>query len=241
MFKKLLLVATLFVGLTLSSHAQNFTLFAHPADSLTEGSPNDIQMYNRVTNVSTDSIVLKWRTISESYPDTNWHCTGLCDNVVCYYDTNVVHGYLARKTDVMKPDTFFDFIAHFTVPVSAANGTGTIKVGISDTVTGQTDTLVFNLIKSPTSISGVTMYDTRVSVYPNPSKLTNITVATDKSLNASNILVFNIMGQTVLNATVSKESQNTSLNINSLSKGSYLIKIIDNKGQIVTTRKFIKE
>ena len=72
---------------------------------------------------------------------------------------------------------------------------------------------------------------TKINIYPNPS---NSEISINSTSKVDFILIYNIMGQKILE---SKISQN--LNVSSLKKGIYLLKSISNG--VTTTAKFIKE
>jgi hypothetical protein len=241
MFKKLLVAIALLSGVAVSSHAQNFTILASPIDSTVHAADSDYQMYDILTNSSTtDSLALTWQVISYSFPDNNtWKLTGMCDNNVCWGDTGTLNGSITRTAYKIGPGKTCPFTAHFIVPATA--GVGTVKLKINSL--GQIDTLVWvlNSVPNQTGVSIIKMNDNHVTIYPNPSANANsVFVYADKSLKATNVSVVNIVGQTVKTGSLSSTSEVTELSTSDLSKGSYFIKLIDSKGQTITTRKFIK-
>ena len=69
-----------------------------------------------------------------------------------------------------------------------------------------------------------------ISIYPNP---TNDKLFIQGLSSSSKVLIYNVLGKLVLSQTISKE-----IDVKQLSKGIYILKIIDE--QNATTRKFIK-
>jgi hypothetical protein len=250
MLRKLLLATAIFSACAMSSQAQDYTVISHTVDSFTVGStpclsctpttgyPNTVTVNNKVTNASSTSpLTISWRIVSSVLP-TGWVNTGVCDNNQCFGDSLTVAGVTTHNTNPIAAGGSCTFQGNFYVPTTGANGTGTIKVKL--TTLSQSDTLVFNVNKTPTGISVVSLKDNRVALYPNPASANNLFVYADKALNASHITVVNIMGQTVLSTDLSKSAEVTDLNINALAKGSYFVRIVDTKGQLVTARQFIK-
>jgi len=69
-----------------------------------------------------------------------------------------------------------------------------------------------------------------ISIYPNP---TNDKLFIQGLSSSSKVLIYNVLGKLVLSQTISKE-----IDVKQLSKGIYILKIIDEQNE--TTRKFIK-
>ena len=70
-----------------------------------------------------------------------------------------------------------------------------------------------------------------ISIYPNP---TNDKLFIQGLLNTSKVSIYNVLGKLVLSQTISKE-----IDVKQLSKGVYILKIIDEQKE--TVRKFIKD
>jgi hypothetical protein len=81
---------------------------------------------------------------------------------------------------------------------------------------------------STASIDDQTQLD--ISIYPNP---TNDKLFIQGLSSSSRVSIYNVLGKLVLSQTISKE-----IDVKQLSKGIYILKIID--GQKETVRKFIK-
>ena len=77
-----------------------------------------------------------------------------------------------------------------------------------------------------------------VDIYPNPAqRLINVDLSGFKA--ASQILLFDINGNQVINQKASLS--NNQLNVSKLSKGIYLVKVMDRNSNVMVTKKFIKE
>lgn len=246
MFKKLLTVAALISGITFAAQAQDFSVFANPVDSTTSGTPVKtsemegypyIELANHLTNVSSDSILVSWSVVSVAIP-TDWLLVGICDNINCFGDAATLGGavHQTKKFGAGK-QCLFD--ARVYAPITGANGTGTVKVAVN--TLGQTDTLVFIVNKTPTSVHTILLDDKRVSLYPNPAT-SQLQVYADKVLNPAQITVYGINGaQSSLNIPVIKGTEVTNIDINNFAAGIYMVRVTDATGKVITTRKFTKK
>ncbi len=118
---------------------------------------------------------------------------------------------------------------NFTVDVSSFAGNGNVdfKFSYISNLGGYIyldDVLVNN---SPVSVRNVEKLQTKVDVFPNPTN-GNISVTLGEG-NISNLQVFNLLGQQVMETAGSKATQQT-INVAHLAKGTYLLLInVDGK------------
>jgi hypothetical protein len=246
MFKKVLTTAFI-SGLAFASQAQDYTVFANPVDSTTNGTPVKtpemegypyIELANHLTNITSSPITINWKVVSVSIPG-DWKVVGLCDNNTCYSEEPILNGTnTPPATSPIAPagNSLFDLRVY--APITGANGTGTVKVRTN--TLSQVDTLVFIINKTATGISTIKLDDKRVSLYPNPA--TNmLQVYTDKALNPQSISIVNITGVQNIATSIEKGKEVTNIDINALATGMYMVKVIDANGQMITTRKFVKK
>jgi len=85
--------------------------------------------------------------------------------------------------------------------------------------------------KAPSSLGIDDQNQLDISIYPNP---TNDKLFIQGLSSSSRVSIYNVLGKLVLSQTISKE-----INVKQLSKGIYIIKIIDEQKE--TVRKFIKD
>lgn len=246
MFKKVLTTAFI-TGLAFASQAQDYTAFANPVDSTTNGTPVKtpemegypyIELANHLTNITSSPLTVNWKIVSVSIPG-DWKVVGLCDNNTCYSDDAILNGTSTPPpTSPIAPggNSLFDLRVY--APITGANGTGTVKVRTY--TLSQVDTLVFIVNKTPTGISAIQLDDKRVSLYPNPAT-SMLQVYADKALNPQSISIVNIAGVQSITASIEKGKEVTSININTLATGMYMVKVMDANGQMITTRKFTKK
>ena len=100
----------------------------------------------------------------------------------------------------------------------------------------------FTTFRNPANNMNI-MPDATIGVYPNPAvQETNIVAQVDK-YTVGNLIVYNTIGQVVVNNKVSIMSnikQSVNLNISNWSEGLYYVLLKDNQGNIIGKSKFIK-
>lgn len=247
MFKKILLTAMLFTGIAGIAAAQDFTMTADTMSRDTSGSvaitpcgEHSVIFYNYLNNNTGTTIpAYHWQIIVRNFP-TGWYLCQLCDNNICRDSSAVANNFVDVQAGQIgtTPATRGQLEPAIMVPSTAANGVGVLRVEVWTDNTRDTATFIVN--KTPTGISKIAVDDKRVNVYPNPANNT-VLIYAEKSLNAANISIVSITGQTVYNKAFNANKEAENISISSLAKGTYMIRLTDDKGQLVTSRKFIKE
>jgi len=245
MFKKLLLSAILFAASFTFVNAQDFVLVADTMQKDTSGSvlttpcsERSVFFYNYVHNISGDTLAsYKWKIIQKDFP-FGWSLCQFCDNNLCRTGNELTSPYADITAGELLPDSLGLVEPAILVPADGDNGVGILRVKIWTDNT--TDTATFIINKTPTGISKIAANDARVNIYPNPANNT-VLIYAEKSLNPANISIVSITGQTVYNAAFNANKEATGISINALSKGTYMVRLTDTKGQLITSRKFIKE
>jgi hypothetical protein len=255
MLKKLLSLLSIGLMLGAGAHAQYFTIEDKLVEETTTGTAlktdddyPTIDMHTNLVNATANAFPIKWQLITDSTSHPlGWLVAGICDNIQCrtpyspfYYGT--VQESLPFPG--VTPKCLIE--ARIYAPTVAANGTGTVKVRVwsfdaTDTsIVTQADTITFKLTKGPVGISSIEMNDSRVSLYPNPAT-NNLTVYTDKSLNAAKLSVYSIIGRQQFAVSLEKGKEVNNIDINRLAPGIYMMRLTDAQGNTVTTRKFTKK
>jgi hypothetical protein len=124
------------------------------------------------------------------------------------------------------------------IPVDGEFGTGIIRVRI--TTTNTTDTAIYIFERTPTGISTISIGDSRVHLSPNPAS-NNLQVFADQSLHASDINIYDITGKQISSTKIQPAKEIVNVDINNLSAGLYMLRLTDDKGKMITTRKFTKK
>lgn len=232
--------------------AQDFTILDNPVELQSQGcdpflnepfESKDFVPYfktylqNTAANVQ-DSIQIEWRYLHElTVQPSGWKVTGICDNDLCRTEDgdwftgtpqtskkfDNAHNMLL-EVNVYAPTTGLDGIGKYYVEVKTAN---------------QTDTVEFILTKLFTDIKGISVKDSRVSLYPNPASQ-SLQVFANTELKASSLSVYNIIGKEIMQQPLNQHQEVTNLNISALPSGLYFVRIADEHGKVLTSRKFTK-
>ncbi len=249
MLRKLLSVLSVGLLLGTAASAQSFTI--EPNDTISANTTgqgnisggvfeNTLNLHANVRNNTGSAYKLYWTLLSDSTESpAGWVLTGICDNIMCRSPYSDFYYHNEQETFDVQPNQTCLMEARIYCPVSSANGTGVMRVKIRTFDNSQVDTLVFIVNKNSTGVSAIAVDDSRVAVYPNPAE-NGLTVYADKSLNPANIAIYNIAGAQQFATPVTKGKDITTVNINSLAKGIYMVRITDATGNILTTRKFSK-
>lgn len=257
--KKFFILSALCLGFAATStYAQVFELEADTVTENTVGldvtSPtvnldDAVTVYNHVNNASSADITgLKWKIIqtfdSANAPYKGWYIYNFCDNITCYTTPNLT--VPASNPVAYKEFTFAtiaergrsDFKMQVVVPSTTPVGTtGIAKVRVWNSSQDDTATYIVKKI-GPNSIDVVKMSDNRVTVYPNPATISNVSIYVNKDLKATQARVYNLLGAEV--GAVKIEGELGRLNTADYAAGTYVIKIQDASGAVLATRKLIK-
>lgn len=246
--KKVLLSFALATVAGLTAKAQvNFTLEHKEMTETTLGADpssnkdvNSITFYNHVQNTSSSAITdLKWSVAEVDFPFA-WSVWTICDNYTCYINNEVnqiITGNLVKDFNAIDPNTDALLKPQIWVPTSGGDGMGVLKIRVFDAT--HSDTAIFIVNKTPVGVNTVKIDDNRVSVYPNPGTANaTVNVFVNKALNAKEFVVVNVLGAQVAHQAIKGEV--STLATANLAQGNYLIKILDQSGNVITTRKWAK-
>ena len=256
MVKKLLGTLSLGLLLSIGASAQVFTLSPNDTIEVTttgqgektaEGFNNTLNIEGHINNISNKERVFRWKLLSDSteHPE-GWIVTGICDNFVCRLPYSAFYYHVEQETLPVAATTGNSLLeTRLYCPPPTGNGTGVIRIQVralstTDTnIVEQQDTMVIIVHKNPTGIGKITSDDKRVALYPNPAT-DYLQVYADKTLNPSQITVMNVAGVQQAVKNIEKGKDVTNLNLNTLAAGLYMIRVTDNNGTLITTRKFAK-
>lgn len=237
---KIITLASL-LSLSFVSTAQNFTMKADTISAETQGSvtsdwENDaLKMYNWIYNQDSQPLVVQWQLMERNFPE-GWGIYGICDNYLCRDESSsAITAFSVESTDAIPVGDSSQLEPRVKVPASAANGVGIIKIKVW--TSAKTDTSTYIINKTGTKVSTLSVNDSRVLTYPNPVN-GELTVYAHNGLHVSSIEVVSISGVSMLNQKVDNEL--IKLNTQNLSSGLYFVKILGDNGNVLATRKFVK-
>jgi hypothetical protein len=235
--KKILLTSIVFLTLISFNKvfSQTFTTTTGK-DSVSAFSNGDsnIDVHNDI-NALIDSVKINWK-LEGYYFAPSLTFTGFCDNSDCRGAVQLLAGttftsdsYYKNKPGIFKAQ-FADSGA-----VSGAISYVTILV------IGGTTTKRLTFILNKTGVGVVTtVKEENVNPYPNPARdFVNITY--DPKDNIKTAVLYNLIGKAI---QAYKVSNNASAKLdfdNNLAAGVYFVRLMNDRGQVVATRRFTKQ
>lgn len=258
MLKRILSMVTATLVLFNMASAQDFQFtFDNPVHDTTGGTEvfssesfghDNYGLRNFVKNISDDTFAIDWKYIDrDNTVDTSneftitdaWFVTGICDNINCRAEFGEWYWGAIETSAPFGPGEQMLIEIDIYAPKTSKDTTRTFKVELKSP--NQTDTAIFVLTKvQGLGVSVFAVNDKKVSVFPNPlTPGAKLNVFVNESLNAKTIEVYNVIGQKQLSVPVNKETE--SIDVNRLAKGLYIVKVADEQGRILASRKFSKQ
>lgn len=230
---KRVVIYMLLIFSSFNAIAQRFTI---PHDTVRATISTSQNMYNDMTNISTDTISVSWRVSSHDFP-TDWQTSfAICDNKICYYNLNGSlmtdwGGGPPKTTAPIKPGETATF---YVLPdvTNASPGTHYVGVNMSEGLYSKESWYIVS--KWPTGVATVVEAKEGYAVYPNPaSKEFIVFHAANKNIKM--IELYNVTGMKIGQYNAGENI--TKVNIAAMNDGIYFVRIIDNKGNIVASLK----
>lgn len=227
-------------AVSLNTQAQSFTLDRDSSHGFWEG-PYDINVHIKATNKLSSNLTLKWRALDLNL-SPNWTFGGACDNIDCKTSGSIgsIPGsaFSMFTTNPMAPGEVQDFKVIFNGDAATNGSRATFLMEIDGG--GTTDTALFIAVKTPAGISTTVLQNKDITVFPNPAN-NYIDVVYNPSADVKNIEIFNLIGKRIINYRVSSKTSARCEFNDDMPSGIYLLRVIDSKGQLVTTKKFTKQ
>jgi len=128
-----------------------------------------------------------------------------------------------------------DMQYHYTVTDTIAG------TGYYDTTADETDYFYYqNYIAA--AVTKVNVPTPNVTIYPNPAGNTlNVTIADITNSANTTLRLENMMGQTVMSKTLPWTVATQSLSLSGIAPGMYVLQVQDDKGNMISTKKVIKQ
>jgi hypothetical protein len=237
--KKLLLglVSLLSVGVSQKASAQ----FSIQKDTVAGyASDYGFELDNYFINSGSNKIIVRWEVIYTNLPASPslWNYSfGLCDNKTCY--SNIILAGSTQTTDSISTgaaNTSGNFhIAYGDLSSVSTYGPYYITVHATDGHTDDTATFVLN--KFPTSVNNVNNKASQIMVYPNPAA-SELNVVYG-NMDVKTIGVYNLIGKAVSYYRTSGNS--AKLDLSAVPSGIYFLRLNDEQGHVLATRKFTKQ
>jgi hypothetical protein len=258
MLKSFLSTATLVATLGTATNAQVFIIEHNPASAITEGTENHssdpttyadwdvLKVDNHLENITAEPIVYQWQVLAPVDVPSGWTLHGFCDNLECR--TPWASGapgtpglWTTGEVQTSMPlnnDTRSAFYLQVCAPKSAPNGTLTMKVRVWSGE--QVDTVTFIATKDDLSgLNAISLTDQRVVIAPNPA-VDQVKVFTDKTLGAKQITVVNMLGRVMYSQAIAAGVEESTIGLSNFAAGMYMVRVSDEQGNVITSRKLTK-
>ncbi|MBC8173457.1 MAG: T9SS type A sorting domain-containing protein [Chitinophagales bacterium] len=208
--------------------AQNLVISPSPSEGVEEGGEIWVA-HATLANNGTEAINLNWVRTENDYSD-GWY-TAICDFALCYSPgTDVAPSFMP-----MDPGESGDIKVNFYTNGLAGEGYVELEYYDIEDSAGYNTLGVFTASRL-TSAFFTPGADNTFEVYPNPA-VNEVNVVASFSSNVHAINLINIVGKTVQTAKWNTSTGKMVINIQSLPEGIYFVQFVNDKNEIIATKK----
>ncbi len=237
--KKMILLVAVLLGSVLGNrtYSQSFTMLT---DTIYISAAPGFASYFDSIVTGTAPVTYTWKVIDCNFPG-DWRtatASGFCDNDLCLFmpslwPTGAVETsapYLASDTGVL--DLTLDLTSTSTpgcyyVTVMLHN------VLIPTDSAKETFIICYSTLAAPAAINNA-----NISLYPNPAN-SELNLSYAPNAGITSLKVFDVMGTE--EASQATGNSTSLVDIHTLSKGVHFIRLINQSGEVVAIRKFVKD
>ena len=195
------------------------------------------------------TVTINWRVIASNFPADWISGLAICDNNACYPITSLWSGSASTATlEISNPYSTAGTHAyggdfHMLGAFSAASTTGCYYMTIrmyNHAVPADTAYETYIVCNNTvTAAPDVPKASGSVVLYPNPTR-DEVNILYDPGYNVRNIAVYNIIGKIVAVYRVSDNSS-ANLDLSNVPSGLYFLRLMNESGEVVVTKKFTKQ
>lgn len=230
MKKPLLLILSFLIAFPLMG--QDFTFEYLKGDNyimfdIEDPSSFDVVLKGVIRNPSSEEITINWfRNVIHKNPE--WE-TAVCDRNQCYLPF-----VSSQSVDIPANDTS-NLDVHL-YPDMVSGDSAVVEMSfVSSAAPNDTMTAIFRFIQMrPNSTERVS--ETEVTLYPNPT-VDHFNIRSDR--NIGSVVVYDLLGKEMLQ----KKAYGPQVRVQAgyLPKGVYIVRVLDEEGQVITTRRLRKD
>ncbi len=227
--------------------SQTFTVTSDTV-YISVNTPN-VTAVDSVYSVSaTNLVTILWSVTASNFPNSWIRCLGFCDNYNCYSNSsltvppnqiwNGTSAYLPHKS---KPYPAMGAGSGMTFDLSMACldtlGCYYITVNLTDSAVATSQhNITYMVCKTALGIDNTTTAQDDIQLYPNPvSDELNITYST--TTHVKNITVYDMIGKVIISTTPT-QSNSATIHTSNLPSSVYFVRLVDEQGMVIATRKF---
>jgi len=212
--------------------------YVYAADSM-------LNVHNDVKSTTTNPVYLKWR-VDDYFFGPGWNIvgSGFCDNVLCQTALSLTGNLFTDHTtflsDAYTNASFEDFKMVFSNTNPQNGSYAWVTVNAMDTVSFTSRSLTYFAFKSSTGIRTSVVNSDNVMLFPNPAREA-VNVIFDSKAGVKTIAIYNLIGKLI--GPIYKPSDNNSakIELNDMPNGVYFLRLMNSQGQVVATRRFIRQ
>lgn len=220
-----------------NSYAQSFTTETDTA----RASIYDFQdVYNRITNITTNPIQITWKVTAHDFP-VSWaldSVLGICDNSACRNNTNnqlFTNTYTSMDYTPNDQGDFHLQLSHFSYP-HIVSGQHYMVVNLKN---GSNEkNVVFEVTKFPTGISTVNKTERKLVLFPSPANSV-LNIVVNQQLNGNIVRIYNSTGMLVKQVNI--EEGLSKIDVSGFQSGMYFIKLTGVNSDVIAVDKFMKQ
>jgi len=222
-----------FIGLCLAT-AQGFAQGYTVAHDTTYASVNGTaDVHNGITNSSNlSSLNITWQ--ATLYQSTGWSVDGICDLVNGSSQGNCYNWNPGLINLTIPPGLSADFKVSFNNTAAPTNSVCYLSILITSSGSAN-KTIWYKVTKDPLGVNTFSRVNDAIVIFPNPARDV-VNVSIDPSLGAKTILISNLIGRTIGSYNVSAGVQK--IDMDNAPTGMYFLRVFDNQGKLVETKKF---
>lgn len=194
-----------------------------------------------ITNTTSSNIAVDWKVIATDFPSDWISYLSICDNQTCQSNGggSIWNGSSGNSfhSGEYFPSVSGDFhlVNNFS---SVTPGTHWLTVSIKDSATSFTKTTTFIINHPTTGVTTVSRSNDDVTLYPNPV-VNDVNVIFSQNAGIRNIAIYDVIGKAVSIFRVTGSSAR--MDVANLPTGVYFIRLLNEQGNIIATRKFNKQ
>ncbi|MBY5959902.1 T9SS type A sorting domain-containing protein [Membranicola marinus] len=222
--KKTLLITFFTLMITVLFSQTGFSVYPMDASIDVENPDSEYVTQGYVVNESDAELTLKWVKKAQSKPEMAE--AAICDNVVCWNPSKFESEFSIAARD----SSNFDF--HYYPNGQAGSAVYKISVAEVDQLDNKAE-MTFTINDAATTLAPMAGQE-EVRIYPNPATEYFSVDGVDK---LKEVIVINLVGQEVKRF---KASHKAKYNVSELIRGLYLIRLIDDKEQVIKTVRLSK-
>lgn len=193
--------------------------------------------------VPSTNINIEWKILTTDFPP-DWQTNlGFCDPSACYYMATLYPSGSLQTSPFgpgfMGGNNIFTYANDLT---AAIPGCHYVRVRMNN-VAIPADTAIITYIVCKPGISQVAAItsssEDAISFYPNPA-VNTLNVVYSEMLGVKNIAIYSIIGKQ-MNMYSTTDNKGAMLNVENIPSGIYYVRLLNENGSVIATRRFMKQ